>query len=244
MGSVRKTRRLRCAAGTGISIAVSRPVDAVIDFLEAERARGVTHVALDDEAKEALRELFRRARGGSQAAKTLPETAAAPPAAAVVSEIYRRRHDQGRATRLAAQTGGNLGTRPLVGHAARDDGIRHRQSGRAPDAGRRGTRPRGGAQTRTLRRARGTKAHRHPQGHGSGARRGLHFQHRQVPPGHRAADHQQPQALAGGNGRLPALHPRRGGDHPAGVHHRAGRHRGGGLAGRRRKRRQPARIMA
>jgi DNA polymerase len=86
-GSVRKTRRLRCAAGTGISIAVSRPVDAVIDFLEAERARGVTHVALDDEAKEALRELYRRARGGAQAAISLPETAAAPAAAAVVSEI-------------------------------------------------------------------------------------------------------------------------------------------------------------
>jgi DNA polymerase len=78
---------LRCEAGTGISTAVSRPVDAVIDFLEAERARGVTHVALDDEAKEALRGLYRRARTGVQAPKTLPETPAAPPAAAPVSEI-------------------------------------------------------------------------------------------------------------------------------------------------------------
>jgi DNA polymerase len=77
---------LRCVAGTGISTAVSRPVDAVIDFLEAEKARGVTHVALDDEAKEALRELYRRARGVTQASKKLPETPA-PPAAAAVSEI-------------------------------------------------------------------------------------------------------------------------------------------------------------
>ena len=79
-GNVRKTLRLRCAAGTGISIAVSRPVDAVIDFLEAEKARGVTHLALDDEAKEALRGLFRRAR----AAKPSPQSPSAPPSAAAV----------------------------------------------------------------------------------------------------------------------------------------------------------------
>jgi uracil-DNA glycosylase len=78
---------LRCAAGTGIPIAVSRPVDALIDFLEAEKARGVTHVALDEEAKESLRELYRRARAGVQAPGMLPETPAAPPAAAVVNAI-------------------------------------------------------------------------------------------------------------------------------------------------------------
>lgn len=89
-GRVRKTRRLRCGAGTGISIAVSRPVDAVIDFLEAEKARGVTHVALDDEAKEVLRELYRRGRAGTrppvkQAAlpAAAPATVAAPTPAAV-----------------------------------------------------------------------------------------------------------------------------------------------------------------
>ena len=86
-GASGKTRRLRCAAGTGISIGVSRPVDAVIDFLEAERARGVTHVALDDEAKEVLRELYRRARVDTQPARTRPETPSPPPAAAAVTEI-------------------------------------------------------------------------------------------------------------------------------------------------------------
>jgi uracil-DNA glycosylase len=76
---------LRCAAGTGIPIAVSRPVDAVIDFLEAEKARGVTHVALDEEAKEALRELYRRARAGVRAPGMPPETPATPPTAAVTA---------------------------------------------------------------------------------------------------------------------------------------------------------------
>jgi DNA polymerase len=56
----------------------------VIDFLEAEKARGVTHVALDDEAKEALRGLFRRARAPNQT----PESPATPiAAAAAVTEI-------------------------------------------------------------------------------------------------------------------------------------------------------------
>ncbi len=60
-------------------IAVSRPVDAVIDFLEAEKARGVTHVALDDEAKEVLRELYRRARAGTRPAVKQAAVPAAPP---------------------------------------------------------------------------------------------------------------------------------------------------------------------
>ena len=51
---------------------MSRPIDALLEFLRAEEARGVTHVHLDDEAKELLRELHRRSRG----AKT-----PAPPAA-------------------------------------------------------------------------------------------------------------------------------------------------------------------
>jgi DNA polymerase len=50
---------------------VSRPVDALLDFLRIEEARGVTHVHLDDQAKEVLRELHRRARA--------PKTAAARP---------------------------------------------------------------------------------------------------------------------------------------------------------------------
>jgi DNA polymerase len=42
---------------------VSRPIDALLEFLRNEEARGVTHVHLDDEAKELLRELHRRSRG-------------------------------------------------------------------------------------------------------------------------------------------------------------------------------------
>lgn len=42
--------------------AVSRPVDVVIEFLEAERARGKGHVFLDAEARKGLRELFIRSR--------------------------------------------------------------------------------------------------------------------------------------------------------------------------------------
>lgn len=70
---------------------VSRPIDALLDFLRTEEARGVTHVHLDEEAKELLRDLHRRAKGG-QAAKVAapvaadlpskPAKASAPPAAA------------------------------------------------------------------------------------------------------------------------------------------------------------------
>lgn len=42
---------------------MSRPVDAVIEFLEAEQARGVTHVLLDQSARDGLNELFLRSQG-------------------------------------------------------------------------------------------------------------------------------------------------------------------------------------
>ena len=41
---------------------MSRPVDAVIEFLQSEQAHGKSHVFLDDEARDGLRELFIRAR--------------------------------------------------------------------------------------------------------------------------------------------------------------------------------------
>lgn len=67
---------------------MSRPVDAVIDFLEAEKARGVTHVALDDEAKALLRDLYRRGRADAQPAKARPMApVAAAPAVTAVSEV-------------------------------------------------------------------------------------------------------------------------------------------------------------
>lgn len=41
---------------------MSRPVDVLLEFLEAEQARGVTHVHLDDGARAALRGVFNSAR--------------------------------------------------------------------------------------------------------------------------------------------------------------------------------------
>ena len=41
---------------------VIRPVDSLIDFLQAEQARGRSHVFLDDSAREGLRELYIRMR--------------------------------------------------------------------------------------------------------------------------------------------------------------------------------------
>lgn len=71
---------------------MTRPVDAVIEFLEAEKARGVTHILIDEEARDGLRELYIRAVRGVpvRSAPSAPEQAAgsaptAVPAAAVVS---------------------------------------------------------------------------------------------------------------------------------------------------------------
>lgn len=65
---------------------MSRPIDALLEFLRAEEARGVTHVHLDDEAKELLRELHRRSRGTkttadlpSKPTEVIAPSAAAPP---------------------------------------------------------------------------------------------------------------------------------------------------------------------
>jgi uracil-DNA glycosylase family 4 len=54
---------------------MTRPVDALIEFLQAEQARGRSHVYLEENAREGLRELFRRAR--------TPVAAGESPAAAV-----------------------------------------------------------------------------------------------------------------------------------------------------------------
>ncbi len=64
---------------------MSRPVDAVIDFLEAEKARGVSHILLDEEAREGLRALLRRTRPASRKTAEIPSQGeavkpAAPPA--------------------------------------------------------------------------------------------------------------------------------------------------------------------
>ncbi len=53
-----------------------RPVDVLLEFLTAEQARGVTHVHLDEGAREGLRELFFRTKTGA----TAPPAPSAPKA--------------------------------------------------------------------------------------------------------------------------------------------------------------------
>ena len=76
------------AAGNHTNGAVSRPVDAVIDFLKSEKAKGKHHVYLDEEARLGLRELFIRSK---EPVKTQAEAAVIPArepaAAAPVSEV-------------------------------------------------------------------------------------------------------------------------------------------------------------
>lgn len=60
---------------------MSRPVDALIDFLRSEEARGITHVHLDEESRQVLRDLNARSKRPAGAA---PVTAT--PAARVASE--------------------------------------------------------------------------------------------------------------------------------------------------------------
>jgi DNA polymerase len=69
---------------------VTRPVDAVIDFLEAEQARGRTHVFLDDGTRDSLRNLYRRAQAGGQsrqAATPAPATAVAKESPAAAAPV-------------------------------------------------------------------------------------------------------------------------------------------------------------
>lgn len=63
--------------------AVSRPFDTVIDFLKAEKARGVTHILLDEQAREGLRALFRRARPGNLKTASAQEQVVKPAATPV-----------------------------------------------------------------------------------------------------------------------------------------------------------------
>ena len=64
---------------------VTRGIDAFLEFLKAEQARGVTHVSLDDEARTALRTLHKRTRNP---ASKEPVTARQPaPATTVATEV-------------------------------------------------------------------------------------------------------------------------------------------------------------
>lgn len=60
---------------------MSRPVDVLLKFLAAEEARGVTHVHLDDGAREALRGVFNSAKAKKAAP---PRQESAPMAAAEI----------------------------------------------------------------------------------------------------------------------------------------------------------------
>lgn len=70
---------------------VIRPVDAVLEFLHAEQGRGVSHVHLDDGARDALRGLFLLAKAG-KTKPTLPaisqEISPTPPPVAAVSTVH------------------------------------------------------------------------------------------------------------------------------------------------------------
>ena len=61
---------------------MNRPVDLLLEFLEAEQARGVSHVHLDEGARDGLRQLFERSRPGARPAtaeiRMTPEIPAAP----------------------------------------------------------------------------------------------------------------------------------------------------------------------
>ncbi len=57
---------------------VIRPVDSLIDFLQAEQARGRSHIFLDNSARDGLRELYIRMRKPPAAAASSPTQPAAP----------------------------------------------------------------------------------------------------------------------------------------------------------------------
>ena len=66
---------------------MTRPTDAVIDFLEAEQARGVSHIFLDDAARDGLRNLFRRSQAGAAARVAPAREATAPPPAPAIAPV-------------------------------------------------------------------------------------------------------------------------------------------------------------
>jgi uracil-DNA glycosylase family 4 len=61
---------------------VIRPVDVLLEFLEAEQARGVTHVHLDQGARDSLRELHIRTKTGISG----PVKESEPPPAEIIVE--------------------------------------------------------------------------------------------------------------------------------------------------------------
>ena len=71
-----------------------RPVDVLLEFLEAEQARGVSHVHLDQGARDGLRQLFNQARPGAKTPAPevspkveMPVEPPLPPAAVVSMDL-------------------------------------------------------------------------------------------------------------------------------------------------------------
>jgi len=86
---------------------VTRPADAVIDFLEAEQARGVSHIYLDEGARDGLRALYRRAQAGTrqgpaQDAPARDTATLTPPAAPSAPLVIPAAASASKAERLAA----------------------------------------------------------------------------------------------------------------------------------------------
>lgn len=55
-----------------------RPIDALIDHLKAQQARGKTHVLLDEDARDGLRELFIKARDAAKIGEANEKSAPVP----------------------------------------------------------------------------------------------------------------------------------------------------------------------
>ena len=94
-----------------------RPVDVLLEFLEAEQTRGVTHLHLDDGARAGLRGLFMLSKNGGVPAQTAPVTAAPveltiePKPIAVAAPVVlsgASRLDQLESLRVQAETSQNI----------------------------------------------------------------------------------------------------------------------------------------
>ncbi len=73
---------------------MNRPVDAVIEFLQSQQAHGKTHVLLDNEARDGLRELFIRARTPVEAQPDIPGDSSAPRTIPQVVELVIEGEDK------------------------------------------------------------------------------------------------------------------------------------------------------
>ncbi len=76
---------------------MSRPIDILLEYLETERARGATHVHLDEEARDGLRNLFERSRipvsrpSEAETGRPVPSAATTPAVLAADGETKAER---------------------------------------------------------------------------------------------------------------------------------------------------------